>query len=518
MRNEYALRSRLFYTMLMAFGLPLVLVGSILVDTYVIDAAMLFTMLGNWKSYLILVPFLIVFPLLLNQRVKKLQKLIAQEQYERLTPERNRAMLQYIIPVLLYPMLIIPVGLINGYDAVQTKLTFVMAFSYMFAGNTPFILRFILQLDTIFVGVPARYVKNLSIKSKTLLMNTCVVLGGMAIVVAGAYSLMWRQSNSPELQISDESAILRLIIAALLICFFQILPSNVIAWGYAKQLRRISKFLRSMAANDLSDHIYISSRDEFGAIINDLSELNRKFKSVLLILKKNSANLHQSSNELNRIASELTDTSHHQVASVGQIAETMEETSASIANTAHQAAESVDVSLTTNESVKEGHRLISNTRDNVRSIIDKIEVIGELADQTNLLAINAFIEAANAGEGGKGFAVVAREIRALADRSKLSAEEISDLAAQCAGFSDASVDKSDEMLRFIAKTTEMAETMSRSSKAQHLSVDQINVTMQEFNRSSQTLANTSRRIAETSLVMLQSAETLEKLLSEFKMK
>ena len=109
------------------------------------------------------------------------------------------------------------------------------------------------------------------------------------------------------------------------------------------------------------------------------------------------------------------------------------------------------------------------------------------------------------------------EIRGLADRSKLSAEEISELAAQCAGFSDASVNKSDEMLSFIAKTTDMAKMMSQSSKEQHVSVEQINHTIQEFNRSSQTLADSSRYLADTSLAMLHSADTLEKLLNEFKM-
>ncbi|MEL7146664.1 MAG: methyl-accepting chemotaxis protein [Bacteroidota bacterium] len=517
MKSAYALRIRLIYTMIMAFSLPLLLVGTIMVDTFVIDSSTLVAILSSLKTYLILAPFMIVFPFLLNGRLKNLQDQISRRQFSNIMSERSFIMRLYIIPVLVFPLLLVPVMMVQGLNSKQIILTSIMAFSYMFAGNTPFILRFILQLDTLFVGVPAEYVKNLSIKRKTLLMNTCVVIGGMAIVIAGAYSLMWRQSTVPEWGITDESAIIRLAIAAALICFFQILPSNVIAWGYAKQLGRIRKFVKSMKANDLTGQIYITSRDEFGAIINDLSELNDNFKSILQVIKDNSAELHQSSNELNRIASSLTTTSHQQVSSAGEIAATMEETSATIAQSTQIAEESAHVSQTTNESVKEGHQLINDTRENVTNIINRIEVVSELADQTNLLAINAFIEAANAGEGGKGFAVVAKEIRALADRSKLAAEEISELAAQCAGFSEASVNKSDEMLNFISKTTEMANVMRQSSKEQHLSVDQINQTIQEFSRSSQTLADSSRHLADTSSAMLLSANTLENLLSEFQM-
>ena len=516
MKSSNALRSRLVYTNL-AFGLPLFLVGSIMVDTYVIDSSKLSDILSSWKTYSILAPFVFIVPFMLNNLLKTLQRRIQNSQYEGLQALRNRLFGWYIIPVLLFPVMLIPIGIIHDFDSTQLKLTSIMACSYMLAGNTPFILRFILQLDTVFIGVPTQYIRNLSIKDKTLLMNTFLVFGGMAIVIAGAYSLMWRQEVSPELNITKEASIIRLSIAALLICSFQILPSNVIAGGYAKQLRRIRKFVKSMSAKDLSRDLYISSRDEFGEIIDDLKGLNDNFKSVVNLLKDNSAHLHKSSNELNDIASDLSKTSQQQVSSAGEIASSMEETSANIADAAQHAEESVAISRTTGDSVEEGHQLINDTRENVQNILQKVEVIMGLADQTNLLAINAFIEAVNAGEHGKGFAVVAREIRALADRSKISADDIAKLATQCAIFSDASVEKSDEMLRYITKTNDAALRQQQSGKEQHRSIQQINTAMQEFSLSSQTLAGSSQKLSATSAIMLESADKMEQLLGDFKM-
>jgi len=173
------------------------------------------------------------------------------------------------------------------------------------------------------------------------------------------------------------------------------------------------------------------------------------------------------------------------------------------------------MSTSTHDSVEEGQKLIVGTQSNVKDISEKVTVIQELADQTNLLAINAFIEAANAGEQGKGFAVVAREIRALADRSNTSAEDISDLAVQCVDFSEASVEKSNEMMSYISKTSDMARLVSNSSKEQYISIEQINSSIQDFNRSSQTLATSSEELAATSSVLVGTANDLDEILKGF---
>jgi len=467
----------------------------------VFDEEAMYQIVGSWPVFVFAIPQIIGIPIYFNYSLKKLEAKLAAGEYEYLSSSRKRLIWTFILVAALYSLTEIPVGYFNGFSFKQNVLALIISASYLIAGNVPFILRFTAQLDSLLAGVPAKYLDNSPVRYKTFLMTINLTVGGMVIIVASAYTLMWRMETMPELGYTADSILTRLIM--------------LIAKSHTRYLYKIREFAKRIGEKDLSKELFISSRDEYGEIADDLNKLKSNFREVLNFLKSNATNLHELSTELNSLSGLLSDTSNTQAANAEEIAASVEETSANIAAALQNASESVNMSKTTYDSVEEGHQLITGTEENVRNISKKISTIRELSDQTNLLAINAFIEAANAGEQGKGFAVVAREIRALADRSKLSADEISNLAQQCVQFSGASVEKSAEMIDYISKTSEMAKLVDNSSKEQHLSIEQINHTVQGFNRSSQTLATSSQELSERSYVLIETARELDKLLNPF---
>ncbi|MEL6561603.1 MAG: methyl-accepting chemotaxis protein [Bacteroidota bacterium] len=517
MRTLKKKRARLITTIYYTISLPPVLIIALDYLAGVFDFDMILQLVTTWPLYVIILPFFIFFPYFMNRQLKEIESLIVGKQYEKLKGKRRRLIWVFIFTAAIYTVNSYPIGYLNGFSVKQNVIALVIAIAYGFAGNVAFIIRFTFQLDSLFAGVPGAYLENSSIKRKTLLMNVNLAIGGVMVLVAAAYCLIWRMQTMPELGYDLDFIVERLVIIGMLVAFFQVLPSNLVTRSYSKYLNKIRDYVGRISKKDLQDTIFISSRDEFGEIAEGLNMLHSNFKEMVDALRYNAGQLKQSSIELSELSGVLSDTSNNQAANAEEIASSVEETSATIAAAAENASQSVEMSKNTSGSVEEGHELITKTRENVQQITDKILKIQELADQTNLLAINAFIEAANAGEQGKGFAVVAKEIRVLADRSKQSAEDISDLATQCVQFSMASFEKSREMIDYITKTADMADLVETSSKEQHASIEQINYTVQDFNRSSQTLASSSQELAATSGALVQNAQELDRVLADFKL-
>jgi methyl-accepting chemotaxis protein len=233
---------------------------------------------------------------------------------------------------------------------------------------------------------------------------------------------------------------------------------------------------------------------------------------MLLENKKNGLTLDSSANNLLSNVDKLNTSSNEAAASLEETAAALEEITGNVSSTTLKINQMSKLADEVTKSTNEGEELASKTtkamdeiNTQVTSINDAITVIDQIAFQTNILSLNAAVEAATAGEAGKGFAVVAQEVRNLAARSAEAAKEIKDLVENATAKTNAGKDGADKMIsgyaslnESIVKTTELINTIAEASKEQRTGIEQINDAVTQLDQQTQqnvVISNTTQSIA-----------------------
>lgn len=235
----------------------------------------------------------------------------------------------------------------------------------------------------------------------------------------------------------------------------------------------------------------VVSGDDLRGINESIKMVVERFTQVISEISNGAHAVENISKKIILSANNISSGANDQASSIEETSASIEQMSATVTQNNTNASTTKTLAMETAESATESGKVVLDMVNAMRKIAEKVSVIDDIAYQTNLLALNASIEASRAGDEGRGFAVVAAEVRKLAERSKIAASEVIEMANETVNISVRAGEQLMQILPNIDRTSELVQEISAASEEQSSGLHEISFAISQLDKVAQHNASAS---------------------------